>query len=151
MPKYALRKRGNGGQRFAKKAPRPGEPSLQTVAHRYGSHAVYCARCRALQRHIASTRRRAIGMGIARAHSSYAQAAPCELRRQARTCYVNGANDTDMMENILTARGANGGSTLNSPTPWHRLGLSAYAACHWYGHRARTVRSVEIIKHGLVA
>jgi hypothetical protein len=79
-------KRGNGGQRFAKKAPRPGEPSLQTVAHRYGSHAVYCARCRALQRHIASTRRRAIGIGYARAHSSYAQAAPCELRRQARTC-----------------------------------------------------------------
>ena len=51
-------KRGNGRPRFAKTAPRPGEPSLLTAAHRYGYRAVYCARCRALQRHIASTRRR---------------------------------------------------------------------------------------------
>ena len=29
-------KRGNGRPRFAEKAPRPGEPSLQTVARRTG-------------------------------------------------------------------------------------------------------------------
>jgi hypothetical protein len=98
---------------------------------------------------LASTRRRAIGIGNARAHSSYAQGCSVQAADLLR---MRSAGSHVLYRRTLMAkiRGKMffclAGPTAeahNSPTPWRRPRRSAYAVCHWYWQHARTASSVN--------